>query len=98
MAYIATFQGTAAEEHIDAVRDAVQILARESQGQPGLIRYEFYQSSENPAIFLLFSIWESAADLRTHVASAAHERHVASLPPGAWAIPPAKTDWQQLNK
>lgn len=97
MTYVATFQGTAAAEHIDAVQEAVRILERETQGQPGLIRYEFYQSTENPAVFLLFSIWETEADLRAHVVSAAHERHVASLPPGAWAIPPAKSDWQRLD-
>ena len=97
MAYFATFQGTAAEEHIDTVHEAVRILEQESQGQPGLIRYEFYQSAENPAIFLLFTIWESTADLRAHVASDAHERHVASLPQGAWAIPPVKTDWLRLD-
>ncbi|MEZ4683174.1 MAG: antibiotic biosynthesis monooxygenase family protein [Caldilineaceae bacterium] len=97
MTYVATFQGTATEEHIDTVREAVRILERETQGQPGLIRYEFYQSAENPAIFLLFTIWKSAADLRAHVASDAHKGHVASLPSGAWALPPAKTDWQRLE-
>lgn len=97
MAYVAIFQGTAAAEHIDTVHEAIRILERESQGQPGLIRYEFYQSTETPAIFLLFRVWESPADLRAHVASGAHERHVASLPPGAWAIPPAKTDWQRVE-
>lgn len=97
MTYVATFQGTAAPDHIETVQKAVRILERETQGQPGLIRYEFYQSTENPAVFMLFTVWESAADLRAHVASDAHERHVASLPSGAWAIPPAKTDWQRLD-
>lgn len=97
MTYVATFQATAAEEHIDVVREAVWTLEKESQGQPGLIRYEFYQSDENPLVFFLFTIWETKADLQAHVVSDAHNRHVASLPAGAWTIPPSKTDWQRLQ-
>ena len=97
MAYIATFQGTAAVEHIAAVRASMLLLQQESQAQPGTLRYEFYQSAENPAVFLLLTIWEEQADWQAHVASDAHKRHVARLPIGAWAIPPVKTDWQRLR-
>jgi hypothetical protein len=61
MAYIATFQGTAAVEHIAAVRASMLLLQQESQAQPGTLRYEFYQSTENPAVFLLLAIWEEQA-------------------------------------
>jgi len=97
MAHIATFQGTAAVEHIEAVRASTRILQRESQAHTGMLRYEFYQSQENPALFLLVTIWEEEADLRAHVASDAHQQHVARLPAGAWAIPPVKTTWQRLH-
>jgi quinol monooxygenase YgiN len=97
MAYIATFQGTAAVEHIDTIRTSMLILQQESQAQPGTLRYEFYQSQENPAVFLLFAIWDDQADWQAHVASDAHKQHVARLPAGAWAIPPVRTDWQAVT-
>ena len=91
MAFVADFQGTAAVGHVDTVRESVARLARESREEPGTIRYEFYQHEEYPAVFLLFGIWESEEDWRSHVAGKAHREHVASLPEGAWAIPPAMT-------
>lgn len=91
MAYTAIFQGTAAPEHVDTVRDALLILARESRKEAGTIHYEFYRHEESPNVFLLFGIWDSETAWKTHVAGDAHERHVASLPEGAWAIRPAMT-------
>jgi len=97
MAFAAQFQGAAASEHIDTVRNALVILARESRKEAGTIRYEFYQHEGSPNVFLLFAIWESEAAWQAHVAGDAHERHVASLPEGAWAKRPAMTRLQALD-
>lgn len=91
MAFAAMFQGVAASDHVDTVRDALVILARESRKEPGTIRYEFYQHKDDPTVFLLFGIWGSEADWQAHVKADAHEKHVASLPEGAWATRPAMT-------
>lgn len=97
MAFVAMFQGTAAREHLSTVKESVAILEHASRDQPGTIRYEFYQSTEDPTIFLLFGIWKTEADWRAHVASEAHRKHVASLPAGAWKIRPVKSEWQALS-
>ncbi len=97
MAFVAMFQGTAAAEHLSTVKESVAILERESRDQPGTIRYEFYQSAEEPTLFLLFAIWETEADWRAHIASEAHRKHVSFLPAGAWKIRPAKSEWQALS-
>ncbi len=97
MAFAALFQGTAASDHVDTVRNALVTLARESRKEPGTIRYEFYQYEDESAGFLLFGIWESEAAWQAHVAGDAHTRHVASLPEGAWTIRPAMTRLQALE-
>ncbi len=97
MTFAASFQGIAAPEHVDALRTSLAILERASRKQSGTIRYDFYQSADDPTIFMLFAIWESKADWQAHVASAAHRRHVESLPEGAWVTRPVKTEWQPLS-
>ena len=97
MAYIATFQGRAAEEHLNTIKEAVVRLARRSRLEPGVIRYDFYQHKDDPAVFLLFGIWEDEAAWRAHISADAHEEHVASLPEGAWANPPVQTRLEALD-
>ena len=97
MAYVATFQGKAATEHIDALKKSMQRLANESVKQPGTIRYEFYQSEDEPEVFLLFAIWETEADWQTHVSSEAHIQHVESLPSNAWEVPPKRVVWNPVS-
>lgn len=97
MAFVAVFQGTAAPEHLLAVKRSVAILEQESREQPGTIRYEFYQSKDDPVVFMLFGIWETRADWQAHVASEAHHKHVASLPSGAWQVRPSMREWQALS-
>lgn len=91
MAFAALFQGTASPKHLDTLKESLRILAEESLKEPRTLRYEFYQSEEEPTIITLFAIWENEADWKTHIVSDAHNRHVASLPEGAWAIPPKMT-------
>jgi len=90
-------QATAAQEHIDAVSDALLALAPHGGNAPGSIRYEYYQTKEDPAKFLHFSIWESEADKDRFNASQAHVEILGSLPEGAWAIAPAATVLQALE-
>lgn len=97
MAFAALFQGTASTEHLDALKKSLKVLAEESLNEPGTLRYEFYQSEEEPTIITLFAIWENEADWKTHIVSDAHNRHVASLPEGAWAIPPKMTRLKSLT-
>jgi quinol monooxygenase YgiN len=97
MAFAALFQGTAAPEHVDALKRAMATLARESMEEPGTFRYEFYAHEEDPLLILLFAVWESEAHWRANVQGAAHKRFNESLPEGAWAIRPKMTRLQPLD-
>lgn len=97
MAYIATFQGRAANEHLNTVKEALVELARRSRLEPRTIRYDFYQQKDDPAVFLLFAIWEDESAWRAHINADAHKEHVASLPEGAWAEPPVQTRLEALD-
>ncbi len=97
MAFVAIFQATASPEYLPIVKHSVAILEQESREQPGTIRYEFYQSKDDPIVFMLFGIWETKADWQAHVASEAHKKHESSLPAGAWKIPPAMREWQVVS-
>lgn len=96
MAFIWMVQATAAQEHVGAVSGALLKLAPEGQNAPGSIRYEYFQSKEDPTQFMHFSIWESEADKEQFNASQAHQEILGSLPEDAWIIPPAPTVLQAL--
>ena len=69
MTFIATFEGRASAQHLLALQESLATLEQESRAQPGTIRYEFYQSAEEPTRFMLLGIWEDEADWHAHVAS-----------------------------
>jgi quinol monooxygenase YgiN len=83
---------------VETVKNALAALAQNSQNEPGLIRYRFFQSKDDPAVFIHFALWQNEVDWRTHVASEIHEAYARSLPEGAWAIPPAATRLQPLDE
>lgn len=97
MPFIATFRGVAASEHVETIKASLAVLQEESREQPGTLRYEFYQMEDDPRVFMLFAVWAGEADWRAHVASPAHDRHVARLPGGAWTTPPQMTRWTALT-
>jgi quinol monooxygenase YgiN len=91
VSYTALFRGIAASEHLTFVRQALKELASASLEEPGTIRYDFYQNQGNPTEFLLLGVWKSEIDWQAHLAGRAHSKYVASLPEGAWEVPPAQT-------
>ena len=94
MAFAITVQATAAPAHVDTVKQALTTLARESVDQPGTLRYEFHQSYDDPATFLLVAVWESEDGWQANVTSEAHDRYLAALPEDAWAVPPELSKWR----
>lgn len=97
MAFTWMIQATVAEEHIDTFKEVLLKLAPHGQSAEGSIRYEYYQSKENPTQFLHFSIWESEADKNRFNDSEAHVEILGSLPEGTWASPPAPTVLEALE-
>jgi quinol monooxygenase YgiN len=51
---------------IDRVRSLLAQAGRLSRAEPGCLRFEVYQSQNDPARFLLHERWESAAALDVH--------------------------------
>jgi quinol monooxygenase YgiN len=51
---------------IAAVRQLLGEAGRLSRTEPGCVRWEAYQSNNDPARFLLHEWWESQADLDEH--------------------------------
>ncbi|HLX25614.1 MAG TPA: antibiotic biosynthesis monooxygenase [Candidatus Cybelea sp.] len=49
-----------------AVRAAAQPFVAESLAEPGCMRFEVYQSSENARIFVIVESWASQEDWRMH--------------------------------
>ena len=97
MTFIATFEGRASAEHLSTLQESLKILEQASRAQPGTIRYEFYQSEEEPTRFMRLGVWEDEEDWQAHVASEVHKQHVASLPVGAWTVRPAMSRWRSLG-
>ena len=91
MSYTALFRAKAARDHLPFVRQALIKLASASLEEPGTLRYDFYQSQEEPTEIMLFGEWKSEVDWQAHMAGRAHTQYVASLPEGAWDVPPAQT-------
>jgi quinol monooxygenase YgiN len=53
-------------EDIDKIRGLLAEAAALSQQEPGCLRFEVYQSQNDPAKFLLCERWESKEDLDRH--------------------------------
>ena len=91
MAYAIMVQGKAHLAHVENVKHALMTLARESLKQPGTIRYDFYQPSDDVTTFILLAEWEDEAGWRANVASAEHDAYIQSLAPDAWEIRQQRT-------
>lgn len=50
----------------DKVRDLLAEAAKLSRAEPGCVRFEPYQSNNDPTRFLLHEQWQSQAALDTH--------------------------------
>ena len=59
-------------DDIPAVRDWLSEQGKLSRAEPGCLRFEVYQSNNDPAQFILAERWESAAALDEHRKAAAY--------------------------
>jgi quinol monooxygenase YgiN len=51
---------------VEKIRSLLAEQARLSRQEPGCVRFEVYQSNNDPTRFLLTERWESQANLDTH--------------------------------
>ena len=98
MAFAILVQGVAKSEHAARVKEAMMTLAAESMKQPVTIRYEFYQSQDNPLNCVLFAMWDNEAGWKASVESAAHDRYMQSLPKDSWETRSVLTKLEPMGK
>jgi autoinducer 2-degrading protein len=53
-------------EYVEAFREASLENAKESNAEPGNIRFDVLQSKQNPSYFVLYEAYESADDASAH--------------------------------
>ena len=64
-------------ERRDELIDLLTWMQNESRGEPGCLRYGFFESVETENEFIAVEEWESAEALRTHFAAPTVERFVS---------------------
>jgi quinol monooxygenase YgiN len=55
-----------AEADVAEIREHLREQGRLSRAEPGCLRFEVYQSKNDPKVFLLCERWESSAALDVH--------------------------------
>lgn len=63
---VATFKAKPGME--DAVQQAIEAVVAPTRSEPGCINYDLHQSTEDPAVFMLYENWTSKKDLDEHLA------------------------------
>jgi quinol monooxygenase YgiN len=71
-------------EHVDAFRLATIENARASRLEPGVVRFDFLQETDDPARFTLVEVYRSRD---------AHAQHRETAHYKAWAAAAAEGDW-----
>jgi quinol monooxygenase YgiN len=71
MVYINVLLTVKNEREIPEIRDLLAEQCRRSRREPGCVRFEVYQSQNDPRVFLLNEHWESQAALDVHRQAAA---------------------------
>jgi quinol monooxygenase YgiN len=66
MLYLNVWLTVNQESDIAKVRQLLGEAGRLSRAEPGCVRWEAYQSNNDPARFLLHEWWQSQADLDEH--------------------------------
>jgi len=49
------------------VREVLTALVEPTRAEPGCLRYDLHQSTEDPRVFLFHEVWETEADLERHL-------------------------------
>jgi len=78
------------------VRAELLSLVDETRKEKGCINYDLHESEENPAHFLMYENWRSAADLEVHARSA-HLRDFGSDMGQFLEKPPEITKWKMVS-
>lgn len=91
---IAYFRAKPGQE--SRAREALQALLAPTRAEPGCINYDLHQSLDDPAAFVFYENWESAAHLEVHARSA-HIRALERIVPDVFTAPPEISRWAAVR-
>ena len=66
-------------DRVDAFREATMENARHSVQEPGVVRFDFLQHTEDPTRFVLYEVYRDAAATAAHKATAHYNTWVATV-------------------
>ncbi|BCS52523.1 putative quinol monooxygenase [Geobacter sp. SVR] len=69
----------AKQEAVEAVKAELFTLIAPTRKEEGCIEYNLHQDNQDPAVFIFCEIWESAAHLEKHAASAHYGAYVKAV-------------------
>ena len=91
---IAQFRAKPGQE--TRAREVLQALLAPTRAEAGCINYDLHQSLNDPAAFVFYENWESAAHLEAHARSA-HIRVLHAVEPEVFTAPPEISRWAAVR-
>lgn len=82
-------------EHIEAFREATIENARNSRREPGVVRFDFLQQTEDGTHFLLYEVYRSPQDPPKHRETAHYNAWVAKVT-DMLAEPRTRVTWSNI--
>ncbi len=70
---------TAKSDAVEAVRAECLKMIAPTRQEEGCIEYRLHQDRDNPAVFIFYENWKSAAALEQHVNSPHYRAYVAAV-------------------
>ncbi|MBZ5501579.1 MAG: antibiotic biosynthesis monooxygenase [Acidobacteriia bacterium] len=77
-------------------REVLQALLAPTRAEAGCINYDLHQSLDDPAAFVFYENWESAAHLEVHARSA-HIRALQAVEPEVFTAPADISRWAAVR-
>jgi quinol monooxygenase YgiN len=69
----------AKKNFVEAVKDELLKLIPPTRKESGCIEYNLHQDNLNPALFIFYEIWDSAASLEMHICTDHYKAYARAL-------------------
>jgi quinol monooxygenase YgiN len=91
---IATLRAKQGQE--SRAREALRGMLGPTHAEAGCINYDLHESQDDPALFVFYENWASAAHLDSHLKSA-HFQALSKVIPEIFVGPPKITKWKKIG-
>ena len=69
----------AKKDSVDAVKSELLKLILPTKKESGCIDYNLHQDNQNPAVFIFYETWESAASIEKHISTDHYKDYVKTV-------------------